>query len=156
MSEITIVELAPQLVLGIRQKGRYEEIAKLIPKVFGYAGSKGAQILGPPTFICHETTGEEAQLADSEGTAELEIVCPVAARVEDTEDIKCYELPGGKMSKIVHKGPYKDCGTTYEKMFSWLQENNKKITGPTREVYLNDPNEVKPEDILTEIYFPIE
>ena len=68
----------------------------------------------------------------------------------------CYEMPGGKMAKTVHKGPYEDCGTTYEQLFTWLAQNHVKVTGPTREVYLNDPNEVSPEDILTEIYVPIE
>ena len=156
MSEITVVEVAPQLVLGTRQKGKYEEIANLIPKVYGYAGSIGAQIAGPPIFICHETSPEEAQKADSEGSADIEIACPIDEKIDETEDIKCYELPGGQMSKIVYKGPYKDCEPAYEKMYAWLTDNNRKLIGPTREYYMNDPNEVKPEDILTEIYFPIE
>jgi effector-binding domain-containing protein len=28
--------------------------------------------------------------------------------------------------------------------------------GPIREIYLNDPREVSPEELLTEIYAPIE
>ena len=60
------------------------------------------------------------------------------------------------MAKTVHKGPYEECGPTYENLFKWIGENGKKITGPTREVYLNDPREVPKEEILTEIYAPIE
>ncbi|MDD3248518.1 MAG: GyrI-like domain-containing protein [Methanosarcina sp.] len=30
------------------------------------------------------------------------------------------------------------------------------IFGPVREVYLNDPREVPPEEILTEIYAPLD
>ena len=60
------------------------------------------------------------------------------------------------MAKIMHKGPYEDCGATYGKLFAWLQKNGKRMNGPTREVYLNDPREVPPEEILTEIYAPIE
>ena len=60
------------------------------------------------------------------------------------------------MARIVHKGPYEECGPTYEKLFAWIKENNKKIVGPTREVYLNDPKDVSPEEILTEILAPIE
>nr|WP_239451403.1 GyrI-like domain-containing protein [Methanosarcina horonobensis] len=37
-----------------------------------------------------------------------------------------------------------------------MTENGKIITGPVREVYLNDPREVQPEEILTEIYAPLE
>jgi effector-binding domain-containing protein len=45
---------------------------------------------------------------------------------------------------------------TYENLFKWIEKNGKIITGPTREVYINDPNEVGIEETLTEIYAPIE
>jgi AraC family transcriptional regulator len=31
----------------------------------------------------------------------------------------------------------------------------KEITGPIREIYLNDPDEVPPEEILTQICIPV-
>ncbi|GAH06344.1 unnamed protein product, partial [marine sediment metagenome] len=36
------------------------------------------------------------------------------------------------------------------------EKNNKRIIGPIREVYLNDPREVGPEETITEIYVPID
>ena len=60
------------------------------------------------------------------------------------------------MAKIIHKGPYHECQPTYETLYSWIEQKGKRIVGPVREVYLNDPNEVSSEDILTEIYAPIE
>jgi effector-binding domain-containing protein len=59
------------------------------------------------------------------------------------------------MAKIVHYGPYEDCEPTYDKLFKWFTDNDKEISGPIREVYLNDPKEVKKEEIMTEIYAPI-
>ena len=44
---------------------------------------------------------------------------------------------------------------TYSNKKAYNQQQGKMITGPTREVYLNDPHEVEEEDILTEIYAPI-
>ena len=66
-----------------------------------------------------------------------------------------YELSGGKMAEIIHRGPYEASGPVYKRLFAWLEENDKKLTGPIREAYLNDPREVAPEDILTIIYAPI-
>jgi AraC family transcriptional regulator len=154
--EITIAEVEPHLVLVIRKRGRYEEIATMIPKVCQFADEKGIQILGPPIFVCHEMTHEEAMKANEEGNADVEIAVPVSEKIEGTDEIKCYELSGGKMAKIIHKGPYEDCGPTYDRLFAWLEENGKKIVAPIREVYLNDPREVPPEEILTEIHAPIE
>jgi AraC family transcriptional regulator len=67
-----------------------------------------------------------------------------------------YELPGGKMAKIVCKGAYEECTLSYEKLFSWITDNGERIAGPIREVYLNDSREVQPEEILTEIYAPLD
>lgn len=156
MGEVTVVEVEPQMVLGMRKHGKYQEISTMIPEIFEFAVEKGIEIIDTPIFVCHETTVEEVMKADEEGNADIEIALPVLEKGEDTDKMKFYELPGGKMAKIVHKGPYEDVGPAYEKLFMWIEENGKKITGFTREIYLNDPREVPPEEILTEIYAPIE
>lgn len=157
MSEVIITELKSQYVLGMRKKGAYREIAIMLPRVFEFAFSKNIPIGGYPIFLCRESTPEEVQKADREENADIEVAVPILEFLESTgnEEIQVYELPGGKMAKIVHKGPYEECTPTYEKLFSWIAENGKEITGPIREVYFNDPREVATEDILTEIYAPI-
>ena len=112
--------------------------------------------MGPPTFVCHETSVEEAEKANHQGTADVEIAVPVDRATEDTDEIRCYELPGGTMAKVVHKGRYEACTATYEKLFAWIGENGKRIIGRIREAYLNDPRETPPEELLTEVYAPIE
>ncbi len=155
MEEITIVKVKPQLVLALRRKGAYEEIAQMIPQLFQYAADKRAPIRGRPTFICHETTIGEAEAADKDRCADIEVVVPVGKEVEASGEFKCYRLPGGEMARVVHKGPYQECGPTYERFFAWLKENNKSMVGPTREIYLNDPMVVPTEEIETEIFAPI-
>jgi len=155
MSEVSIVELKPQLVLGLKRTGYYKEIAEMIPKLCMYADSVGAKIIGAPIFVCHETA-EQAMEAQKNGNAKLEVCIPVSKRIDEKEGMHCYELGGGTFAKTVHKGPYEECGPCYEKMFKWIASQGKKVVGPTREYYVNDPREVKPEEILTEIYAPIE
>lgn len=154
MEEVNVVDVKPQLVAGIRKRGYYREIAELLPKLYKYATKKGAKFTAPPIFVCHETA-EEAMEADKTGTADIEVAAPIADKIEETEEIKCYTLPGGKMAKIIHKGPYEKCESAYNKIFAWIEKKGKKIVGPTREVYLNDPREVGLDEALTEIYVPI-
>ncbi len=155
MSEINIIEEKPMLVVGMRRRAHYKEIARMLPNLFEYAMSNSARIAGPPMFIWHEKSIEEAQIADQEGNADVEVCVPIAEKIPETDAIKCYELPGGKMAKIVHKGPYEASGPAYEKLFAWIEENGKELSGPIREAYLNDPREVGPEEILTVIYAPV-
>ena len=156
MDEIEIVDVDPQLVAGITKVGHYKLIAELLPKIYEYASSKGAKFTNPPVFVCHEVTVERVMEADKNGTANIEVAAPIAEKIPETDEIKCYTLAGGKMAKTVHKGPFQDCEPTYQKLYKWLEGKGKRITGPVREVYLNDPREVGEENALTEIYAPIE
>jgi len=154
MEEVTVVDVKPQNVLGMRKKGRYSDIPALLGKLCDYPGAMPA-FSGPPVFVCHEMSPEEAEKANKDGTADVEIAMPVSKKIKAAGEIKYYELPGGKMAKIVYKGPYAKCAPAYEKLFTWIGKNKKRIAGPTREVYLNDPREVSEADLLTEIYAPI-
>ena len=155
MIGISVVDEKPQLVAGMRRRGHYKEIAKMFPALFEYIVSRGAVIAGPPHYIWHEKSVEEALKADEAGNADIEVCVPIANKVPENDEIKCYELSGGKMARIVHKGPYEECGPVYERLFAWIEENGCKLTGSLREAYMNDPKEVAPEEILTIIYAPI-
>ena len=154
--EFSIVNVEPQLVLGMRKKGPYRLIGELIPQICMFATQNGIQMIGPPMYICHEPSAEEAVKADKEGTADVEVAVPILKRGKETDEITCYELPSAKMVKTLHKGPYQEETATYEKLFAWLEQNNMTITGPMREIYLNDPHEVPEEELLIEIYAPID
>lgn len=158
MSEVTIVKLNSQLVPDMCRTGAYREASVMLPRVWEFALSKNVLITGFPVFLWHETTVEEAKKADEEGNADIEVAIPISKIVESTgnEEIRAYELPGEKIAKIVHEGLYEKSILTYEKLFSWITENGKRISGPAREVYMNDPREVPPEEILTEIYASLE
>jgi len=127
----------------------------MLASLFEYAISYKAIIVGHPLFLYHEKSVEEAKRADEAGNADIEVCIPIAKKVPENDEIKCYEISGGKMAKITHKGPYEESVPVYERLFAWLEENGCKLTGSIREAYLNDPKEVAPEEILTIIYVPI-
>ena len=154
MSEVSITEIPTQLVVGMRKRGTYTEIGEMIATVWRFAAGSGAQIQGRPTFICHETP-KEAMKANEQANADVEVVVPVGKKVTGTDRVTCYELPGGQMARILHKGPYEKSAPAYKALFTWIAENHRHVVGPTREVYVNDPKKVPQEDILTEIYAPI-
>ena len=146
--QFSIVNVKPQLVLGKRKIGPYKLIGDLIPEICDYAAQNGIQMIGPPMYICHETSVEEATRADKEGNADVEVAIPILKRGKETDEITCYELPAAKMVKTLHKGPYREEGATYEKLFAWLKKNNKTIFGPMREIYVKDPHVVSEEELL--------
>lgn len=160
MTDISITEVAPQTVIGLRRRGFYQEqIPAMIMELFQYVEQEGIETAGMPIFVCHETSPEEAMRAAEEGNADIEVALPVGAPVAipggEPNGLTCYQLPGGTMLRATHRGPYEASETTYNEIFAWLAQQGKQVTGPIREVYLNDPAEVEAEDILTEIYVPV-
>ncbi|MDD1742976.1 MAG: GyrI-like domain-containing protein [Methanotrichaceae archaeon] len=156
MIDISVIQEKPKMVVGIRKRGHYREIAVMLPQLFEYALGRRAKITGMPMYLWHEKSVEEAQKADQEGNADIEVCIPIAEIIPETDEIKCYELPGGQMARIMHRGSYESSGAAYEELFDWIRKNEKNLVGPIREAYLNDPREVRPEEILTEIFAPID
>ncbi|MCU0632636.1 MAG: GyrI-like domain-containing protein [Methanolinea sp.] len=156
MDEITIIDRQPQTVLGIVQRGLYRLIAELLPRIAIYAMEEGIHLAGPPIFVCHEGSHEEVLKAEREGNARVEVAFPVKEGARPGPGMRVYTLPGGKMARTYHRGPYEVCEPTYLQLFAWLGERGLRIVGPIREIYHNDPREVAPEEILTEILAPVE
>lgn len=152
---ITIVDVQPIEVLGTEKTGQYALIPELLMKVVNYMMENNIPITAPPLFICHETSPECVKEANENGTARVEVAWPVTVPSSGSGDIRRYTLPGGRMVRTVHKGPYESCEPTYLAALAWIEKNGLSITGPIREIYPNDPREVPPEEILTEIYIPV-
>jgi effector-binding domain-containing protein len=155
MDEIQIVDLPAQAVLGLRRRGPYSHIPEMLMEVFAVIMEKGAIPAGPPVFVCRQIAVAEVEQAVASGDADLEVAFPVANRVKPVGDVEYYELPGGRFARILHRGPYGQCTGTYERLYAWIAEQGFGIAGPIREQYLNDPSEVAPEEILTEILVPV-
>ena len=156
MEDIAIVEVPARQVIGIRKTGSYGLIPELLMKVCEYAVKEKLVITGPPIFVCHEISPEAVMEANEKGNATIEIAWPVSGTARGTDDMKIYDMPGGKMVHTIHHGPYDSCVTTYERLFAWINERGLRISGPIREIYPNDPREVSPDAIITEIYVPVE
>jgi len=67
------------------------------------------------------------------------------------------DISGGRYAVARHKGPYEEIGATYGALLGqWLPAHNHKPDKlPCLEVYLNNPQQTKPEDLLTDVYVPL-
>ena len=59
------------------------------------------------------------------------------------------------MAVTEHLGPYDALAPAYHSLTSWITANGYEFAGPPREIYLNDPHTVAPEELKTRIEFPV-
>lgn len=152
-SKPDIKEVPVTRVLSKTEMGSYPvTIPKLMGELFGLVmgpGAGSAKCIGPPIFICHDDEYKE------EG-AKVEIAVPISGQLEVTENMEIKNLPAQKVVSVMHKGAYNQVGNAYKVAFEWIGKNGYKPADHTRELYLNDPNEVPEEEQLTEVQIPIE
>jgi effector-binding domain-containing protein len=80
---------------------------------------------------------------------------PVAVPVAGADGLMGSVLPGGKYIRSVHRGPYQDVARTYREIVAWARAEEIRIGAESIEVYVNDPRQVKKEDIETIILIPV-
>jgi DNA-binding transcriptional MerR regulator len=125
-------------------------VGRGLTTVMGALTAAGTEPAGPPFIVYHDVTDEQA-----DGT--VEICIPVPPGVNGVAaDVEWKEMPGGAVAWATHRGPYDEIGPAYHTITGWIQDHQRQITGAPREIYLNDPQTVVPEDLLTEIQFPID
>ncbi|MGQ0640683.1 MAG: MerR family transcriptional regulator [Gemmatimonadaceae bacterium] len=76
----------------------------------------------------------------------------VAAPLPKRASFEVVELPGGTFAWLTHHGAYEELGLAYHAL---VQERGHEPHGPMREVYLNDPAQVPPEQLVTVVLLPI-
>jgi len=150
--EIGIIEVTPQLVAATRVHTNLRRIGEDIGAGFrslmGSLAREGATPSGPPLIVYHDVIDEETD-------GDIEICVPVGSAITGDAAVYAREIEGGAMATTVHRGPYEGISSAYQTLMGWISEHGHEGAGPPREIYLNDPREVAPSDLLTRVEFPI-
>lgn len=150
MNEVNIINTTEQSALSIRGKVKIADISQYMGKVYEELimemRSNGWQCSGPPFAYYHSWDGDE-----------IEVDCgiPVDSATTGTERVRRFTLPAVRAARTVHIGPYMDIVKTYQSVERWIRDQGHEPADYMWESYLNDPTEVMPEKLMTEIVWPI-
>jgi DNA-binding transcriptional MerR regulator len=64
-------------------------------------------------------------------------------------------LPGAAFATLEHVGPYETLALAHHALFAWVQERGHEVEGAVWEFYRNDPADVAPEALVTEVALPL-
>lgn len=153
-SRVTVESLEPQRVAYIRHLGPYNECGPAWDRLCtwmgkeGYLGS-GCRMLG----LSHD---------DPASTAPEKIRYDACITVDDafqpTPQIRVKTVAGGTYARVTHFGPYAHLDRSYAALFGrWLPRSGRLVRNePCFEVYLTDPGNTAPADLVTDIYLPLD
>jgi DNA-binding transcriptional MerR regulator/predicted transcriptional regulator YdeE len=119
----------------------------LIYALFAELRAAGRDVLSPVFCMNDDSTSEEHIVVH----ACVRVVAPVPA----LSQAQIVDLPGGDFAVVTHVGPYEELGLAYHALYAWAQEHGHEPRGLIREIYVNDPANVRPEALQTEVLLPL-
>jgi AraC family transcriptional regulator len=152
--EVRIEHIEPMRVAFVRHVGPYDQVGTAWERLCTQLGKDG--LIGPGTRfigICYddpEVTRPEKIRYDACITADSSFTAE--------DDIGVQTIGGGEYAVTTHVGPYELLGQTYAKLLGqWLPASGRELRSePSLESYLNAPESTDPEDLITDIYAPLE
>ncbi|MHC4472182.1 MAG: AraC family transcriptional regulator [Planctomycetota bacterium] len=152
--KVEIRKVEPIRVAFMRHVGPYMEVGATWEKLVPGMGARG--MIGPDTKfigVCHD---------DPEVTPPEKIRYDACVTVSEDfvpeGEVGVQLIPGGEYAVTTHHGPYQKLGETYAAFCGeWLPRSGRELRAQCGfEVYLNDPDGTEPEELLTDIYMPLE
>jgi len=152
--EVTVKKTEPMTVAFVSMKGPYTLMEEAFGRLYGWIGQKGYIPAGPPlgTYFNDPQQVPAAELL-------WELRSPIAGDVTpigpDKRGLGVKRVEGAEVAATMHKGPYDKIGAIYGALVGWIAANGYEIAGPPEEVYLSDPGKTPPQELLTEVRFPV-
>ena len=157
VSEPVIKEIPALRVISGRKTGTYESVCSGVSEalyaiLFSPANQKnGVRVTGPCISLCYDQEYRETD-------ADIEMAVPVHGPVANNDPAYSVRtLPAVRVISVVYRGPYEHEGfsVAFERAFRFAAEQGLETGGPDRQVYLTNPDETPPEELLTEVQIPV-
>jgi effector-binding domain-containing protein len=162
-TEPVIKEIPDVRVISKHGKGAPGEvvprlIGEVAQQIFSPANQRGNVNIAGPIMLLYEdwmlthVPGEVVDISQME----FEVAIPIVGRISVEPGFEVKTIPAGKVLSVIYTGPYPEVGGAYNRALEYGGARGLRINGRCRELYLNDPQTVPENDLMTEIQIPVE
>jgi AraC family transcriptional regulator len=153
MFDVTLRKIEPIQLVGVAHTGSYMQISKAFETLFGTLYARG---LARPDM---RMIGVYLDDPDILPVDKLRSIACVNANgdIAAEQPFERRTLDGGDYSVLRHKGTYADMHKAYQWLYAeWLPKSGRQLRDNVMfEEYLNNPRDVPPTELLTDIYMPL-
>jgi AraC family transcriptional regulator len=148
------IETVPNLTaLTVDHVGSYMQIGKAFDTLYGWLAGRG--LIEPGMRSIGIYYDDPAMVPEDKLRSKAGIMLKGKSAIESP--LAYTEIPTGPYAVLRHKGPYADMRAAYQWLYGeWLVQSGREAAdAPVFEEYLNNPREVAPKELLTDIYLPL-
>ncbi len=145
-----IRDLLARPALTVRTTTSFGNLPNTVGEAYGAImmclQKKGKAPAGNPFVIYYNTDMENL---------DVEIGFPVEAGVQGEGNVCISQMPGGRAATAMHAGSYETLANTYEALTAFVKDKGLEPETWMWETYLNSPQDTPPDQLRTEIVFPL-
>ncbi|TXT54810.1 MAG: hypothetical protein BAJATHORv1_50061 [Candidatus Thorarchaeota archaeon] len=155
IKQIPDIQVVGKKFQGVSTNNLSKLVGPAMGEIFGEIGKRenagnGIHPVGPPMYIDLNTEFNPENMC-------FEIAVPVNKEPTINGNLEYHIIAGGKVVSMMCFGPYSDLSKDiYGQVFAFAKQKGLRISGPLRELYHNNPQEVSPENLQTELQLPVE
>jgi AraC family transcriptional regulator len=151
---VELEQLPEWRVAGLSHRGAYHRISEAFERLGPIAGAAG--LFGPTSLMVAVYQDDPACTVEDDLRSIAGLRVPDHAAVPNT--LAEVRIPSGRYAKAVHRGSYKGLGDAWAWLTGqWLPQSGYRMAGsPSFEVYRNDPRTTDPDQLLTELFIPLQ
>jgi effector-binding domain-containing protein len=151
VTDFEVVEVAPIAAAAVQAEVPMSELRGFFDRGFGMVieaiTKQGLRPAGPPFGFYPSMPGETVAVA---------VGFPVSGTFVADGEVVPFELPGGRVIRGVHVGPYEDLQRTYGELLAFAGAQGLELATGMWETYLSDPSaEPDPSTWRTEVTWPV-
>ncbi len=150
---VNIIDFPETLCAAVPHTGSYMQIDQAMGKLF---------VLLKELNLLNENTKMMALFLDDPELTETEALrsfacSPIEPSTHLPTALETKTLKARQVAKLTYKGPYADMSQAYQWLYGvWLPESGyEPADSPCIESYLNNPQQVAPTELLTDIMLPL-
>ncbi len=152
--DVEIKKVDPIRVAFMRHVGPYQEVGSTWEKLCAWAGPKG---LFRPDTVFYGLSYDDPNVTPPD-KIRYDACITAPDNIQAEGDVGVQTIGDGDYAVCTHNGPYEKLTETYGKLCGqWLPGSGREIrSAPSIEHYKNSPQDTPPEDLVTDIYMPLE
>jgi AraC family transcriptional regulator len=152
--DVAVRDDAPIELVALRLEGDYERIGGTFERLNALATARGW--VGAATRYFGVYYHDPAGTAPADLRSDACLTAPPGFAGEG--DLRPLTLAGGRHAVLLHVGPYAELHRAYTWLYrEWLPASGAvPANRPCVEEYLNNPRQVPPSELRTEIWLPLE
>lgn len=153
MHAVEVKSLPSAKMAVIPHHGSYMQIGKAFETLVGVLITQIGPGVNEPLRALYFS--DPTQVAEEDLRSAAGAVVPDTFPIE--EPLEAYQVRSGDYAILRHTGPYPELRWAYEWLYGeWLPNSGRvPADAPCMEIYVNNPREIAPADLITDICLPL-